>query len=141
MRQCRRHNVHSGAPSFASPVREPMRVSVEVQNDHLEKLTTASRPVIPIAELIWNALDADAKNVSVELERNPLNGIELIRIRDDGHGITPQVAGTAFGHLGGSWKRAAQRSHGEHRILHGKDGQGRYKAFAMGNGVSWMTTF
>ena len=118
-----------------------MRVSVEVQNDHLEKLASSHRPILPLAEIIWNALDADAKSVSVELVRNAMNGIELIRIRDDGHGISHEEAMTAFQRLGGSWKKQAQRSKVEHRILHGKDGEGRYKAFALGNTVRWMTRY
>ena len=117
-----------------------MKVSVEVQDDHLERLTTTSRPILAIAELIWNALDADAKLVSVEFQRNGINAIELIRVKDDGHGIAHTEAVKAFKSLGGSWKKTAQRSRGEHRILHGKDGQGRYKAFALGDNVVWLSS-
>jgi HSP90 family molecular chaperone len=118
-----------------------MRVSVEVQNDHLEKLAAAKRPILAIAELIWNALDADAKLVTVQLERNGLDGIDLIRVRDDGHGIAHDEALTVFKKLGGSWKRQEHRSKGDRRILHGKDGQGRYKAFALGDSVNWFTRY
>lgn len=118
-----------------------MLVSVEVQNDHLEKLATAKRPILAIAELVWNALDADAKSVTVDLQRNGLNGIDLIRVRDDGHGIAHNEALIVFKKLGGSWKRQEHRSKGERRILHGKDGQGRYKAFALGDSVNWVTRY
>ena len=39
-------------------------IKVEVANDHLEKLTRASGQTA-IMELIWNALDADAKNIKI----------------------------------------------------------------------------
>ena len=63
----------------------PQSFTVEVQPDHLEKLTRA-RPVPGLAELIWNALDADATKVEVEIERNELGMIAVV-VRDNGDGI------------------------------------------------------
>ena len=42
-----------------------------------------------------------------------------------------------FGNLGDSWKKRENRKFG--RALHGKDGQGRFKAFALGHRVLWRT--
>ena len=116
-------------------------VSVEVQNDFLERLAAAKDPIVGVAELIWNALDADAKRVDVTIERNEMGGIEVIQVRDDGHGIAHAEALDVFRKLGDSWKKREQRSKEERRILHGKDGQGRYKAFGVGDEVRWSTTF
>jgi DNA mismatch repair ATPase MutL len=41
---------------------------VEAQEDFVEKLTVAS-PAQALAELIWNAVDAEATKVSVEIDR------------------------------------------------------------------------
>ena len=43
------------------------------------------RPVSVIKELIENSLDADAKKITIELEEG---GKRLIRVRDDGDGMT-----------------------------------------------------
>jgi hypothetical protein len=51
---------------------------VKVDPDHLQKLARPSQQVAAVAELIWNALDADASNVFVEFQRNELDGIETI---------------------------------------------------------------
>lgn len=118
-----------------------MRVSVEVENDHLERLTSARKPVIAIAELIWNALDADACNVFVTVKRNDLTGKEIIRVEDDGEGIEHLEALRVFGKLGGSWKKEKRYSQRERRMLHGQKGEGRYKAFGIGNRVRWSTAF
>ncbi len=118
-----------------------MRVSVEVQSDHLEKLAAAKRPILAVAELIWNSLDADATEVVIEIDRNAMNGVEVVRVSDNGHGIDHGDALTVFKRLGGSWKRDAHRSKTKKRILHGKDGQGRYKAFALGDTVNWNTRY
>lgn len=122
------------------PLPSVTRLRCNVEPDHLEKIATAKRPVLAIAELIWNALDADATKVDVEVLRNKTDGIELIRVTDNGHGITPERAEAGFGHLGGSWKKTAKRTDGG-RILHGKDGQGRFKAFGLGGSVMWRTRY
>lgn len=112
-------------------------VTVKVQPDHLEKLARCSAPVA-VSELIWNALDADATRVEVCLHRGALGAIEEIRVEDDGHGIPHESAGDLFASLGGSWKRRG-RTQGIGRALHGKDGKGRFRAFALGETVEWQT--
>jgi hypothetical protein len=62
------------------------QLEVEVQGDHLERLARRE-PSSALAELIWNALDADATNVSVEFPRNGSGGVERVIVSDDGHGI------------------------------------------------------
>ena len=47
------------------------QIEVRVENDHIQRITTA-RPLAAISELIWNAYDADATEVSVELEKGQL---------------------------------------------------------------------
>lgn len=53
----------------------------------MERIATAKRPVLAITELIWNALDADATLVDIDVQRNHVGGIDVIRVRDNGHGI------------------------------------------------------
>jgi hypothetical protein len=109
---------------------------VDVKEDHLNSLI--GRPLKGIEELIWNALDADAKDIRVEISQNAVGGIQEVRIVDDGTGMTPEGAIEAFQHLGGSWKARTDRSPGN-RPLHGKAGQGRWRAFGIGNSVRWET--
>lgn len=115
-------------------------VKAEVQPDALERLANC-RPLIAIAELIWNGFDADAKKMSVTIERNNLDGISAIVVSDDGHGISRDEALEVFKNFGGSWKKEKQRSRTEGRMLHGQDGQGRYRAFGIGHRVIWESTY
>lgn len=117
----------------------PQSFTVQVQPDHLEKLTRA-RPVPALAELIWNALDADATKVEVEIERNEL-GMTAVIVRDNGDGIPHADAEPLFKGLGGSWKRHARGSKTKGRMLHGQEGKGRFKAFALGRVVDWQSTY
>ena len=113
-------------------------IHVVAKADFLQSLSTA-RPIAAIAELIWNGLDAGATHVQVVLDPNELDGLESIRVRDDGSGICRRNLDDLFGSLGDSWKSKLDRFQG--RSLHGKNGKGRFKAFALGEHVEWVTTF
>ncbi|CAB3762024.1 ATP-binding protein [Paraburkholderia humisilvae] len=112
---------------------------VEVQPDFLEKITRA-KPVPALSELIWNAFDADASKAEVSFEYNDLDTLDAIVVKDDGHGIPRADAPTFFRSLGGSWKKpGAQTASG--RFLHGQEGRGRFKAFALGRTAEWAVVY
>jgi len=113
-------------------------IKVEVKKDHLDKVSRA--PVLSaVSELVWNAFDADAELVQITIERNDF-GLQAIHIKDDGHGIVHKDSKKLFSSLGGSWKGRKGISP-KGRFLHGKEGQGRFKAFAIGRFVEWKTCF
>ncbi|MBR1588499.1 MAG: ATP-binding protein, partial [Kiritimatiellae bacterium] len=76
-------------------------IYVQARADHVASLASAS-PLSAIEELVWNALDADAREVRVDLVTNALGGIDAIRVADDGTGIDILRADETFGSLGGS---------------------------------------
>lgn len=122
-------------------LRGPMatKIPVNLSSDYLKSITVTSRPLLSLAEVIWNGLDADAQRVSVRFDRNQLDTVEAIRIRDDGTGINFDHAGALFGTLGDSWKKSKNRTTGG-RGLHGKNGKGRFRAFGLGSRITWSTT-
>ena len=113
--------------------------TVEVQADFLERQTKA-KPVQAVAELISNGLDADATRVDVQLEYGEL-GITKIVVRDNGLGIPFEQAPRLFTRLGGSWKRPGAHTKIKNRMLHGYEGRGRFKAFALGRVADWRVTY
>ncbi len=115
-------------------------IYVQARADHVASLASAT-PLSAIEELVWNALDADAREIKVDLIANPLGAIDAVRISDDGVGIDIIKVEDTFGGLGGSWKKEDGRTTiGLHRRLHGRHGRGRFKAFALGTHVEWRTT-
>ena len=84
----------------------------------------------------YNAYDADAENVYISVERDAIGGVSRIVITDDGVGVAYSDHLRAFGRLGDSQKKT-QRVSGKGRKLRGRHGQGRYRAFALGDSVKW----
>ena len=102
-------------------------------------MTAVKRPILAVTELVWNGLDADATVVKVILEKNSLGVISSIRVIDNGVGMDYDEAVEAFRKLGGSWKRGADRTRRDGRILHGRAGKGRFRAFSLGHRITWIT--
>lgn len=114
--------------------------SVEVKDDFIERQAKAP-PIQALSELIWNALDADATEVNIELEDDGLGGLAKIHVNDNGLGIPRSDAPDLFRNLGGSWKRRSMHTKSRKRMLHGQEGRGRFKAFALGATVDWKVVY
>src|SRR3546814_10113219 len=116
-------------------------VSIAIQDDFLARQTRAL-PIAALAELIWNSLDSEATRVDVEFERSDLGGgLSKIVVYDDGEGFPRSKAAKLFGNLGGSWKRQTRRTRTKSRMVHGQEGRGRYKAFALGRSIEWKVCY
>ena len=114
-------------------------IRVQAKADYIASLSHSS-PLAAIEELVWNALDADAHEVRIDLIQNALGAVEAIRISDDGAGVDVDRIDSTFGGLGGSWKKGRAMTIALKRRLHGRHGRGRFKAFALGGHVEWRTT-
>ncbi len=117
------------------------RLSVEVKDDFIERQSKAP-PVNAVSELIWNCLDGDATEVSVELVGSDLaNEPSKIIIEDNGLGFSHPDASKYFSLLGGSWKRQNSKTTIRQRNIHGSEGRGRYKALALGKNAVWKVCY
>lgn len=114
------------------------KVQVTAKRDFLETLTS-SKPFNALSELIWNGFDSGSTSVQVQIDLNAIRGIETIRVRDFGDGIDRNSIEVLFGNLGDSWKKVKNKYKG--RALHGKNGKGRFRAFALGTLIEWNTTY
>lgn len=114
---------------------------IQVQDDHVERVAQTRKPILALAELIWNALDADANRVDITLERGPLDDLEAIVVADDGHGMERNEAASLFSKLGGSWKRSRRYSKEQKRILHGQEGKGRLRSYSLGRVIDWAVVY
>ena len=113
-------------------------LALQPGQDHLEKVGRSKNLVLALSEFIWNAVDADATHVAVDLQRNALDTIERITVTDNGTGIDPTRAETVFESVGDSWKKRARRTPGN-RAIHGREGQGRLRFFALAEKATWTS--
>jgi hypothetical protein len=116
-------------------------LTLKAKQDFLQRVGTTRDPIKAVAEFVWNALDADASNVEVGLLRNELDGLQAIRVTDDGTGITRERAVHDFESAGESWKRKKRHTAQKSRALHGKEGLGRLRFYSLANKARWNTTY
>lgn len=115
------------------------RFFIEVKSDFLEEISKA-KGRHALEELIWNALDADATHIDVCYNDSELGGYASVVISDNGHGLKYEEVRDTLGNLGGSIKKRKLISE-QGRIYHGKYGKGRFKAFALGNHISFVSRY
>ncbi len=113
-------------------------IPVRLEEDHIRRIVQCS-PEEALTELTWNAVDAGATEVRIVIRRNPLGGIESVEVTDNGCGIAQDEVDAAFGSLGHSVK--PERLVNERgKAMHGKLGEGRFKAYKLGDRVEWLTS-
>lgn len=112
-------------------------ITMTIQPDQIEPLTR-KRPIEGLAELIWNALDADATRIDVSCENDLLpDSIKSITVKDNGLGMPSDAAEEAFSNFGGSHKKESKKTP-KGRPYHGQHGTGRYKSLSIGNHVEFL---
>lgn len=116
------------------------KFSVQLHADQFDRLARPTQPVAAVAELIWNGLDAEADKVEVRLERTDSDAVAAVVVQDWGHGMNAQEIDRDFIQVGGSWKKLHPMSKNGLRPMHGRQGEGRFRAFAVGHSVVWETT-
>ena len=114
-------------------------IDLGVEKDHIESLTRANG-ITAISELIWNSLDADSTEIKIQYTNDSFGGFESLKVIDNGLGIDYNKAQEVFGRLGGSEKKI-QNTSPSGRHYHGKEGKGRYKALALGDLVTFTSTY
>lgn len=113
-------------------------ITVLPQKDFLEKISKTN-PYNALAEIIWNGFDANSDKVEVFIKNNSLGGIGSLEVHDSGYGIDYSRLNEFFGQLGGSWKKTEKKL--RNSLLHGENGQGRFKVYALGEQVEWETVY
>ena len=121
-------------------------IQIEITDSAIQKFSKG-KVEDALLQVIWNAIDAEASEVRINLitdtsgidsKKIPLNTIEKIEIIDNGYGIDSSKLKEYFSQFEKSWKDNKKRSDG--REYQGKNGTGRFKYFALGKTIQWITT-
>lgn len=116
------------------------QLAVLLGNDQLDRLAKASA-LQAIEELVWNGYDADATSIRISVEMDVVGlGVAGLRIADNGSGIPFGKLNQAFETIGDSMKQAMRTTPGG-RIPRGRQGKGRFKAFALARNVQWISRY
>ncbi len=110
---------------------------LKLTDDHVFSVSNIN-PIEGLIELIWNALDADARNITITLTKELQN--VKITVADDGDGFSHSDALFRFVHLGKSEKKGQEFTNGG-RSMHGSQGSGRIKAFSVARVIEWRVAY
>src|SRR4051794_8787147 len=88
------------APCHTRPVHS---IKIQAAADHLQRMI-GKQPMVGLAELIWNSLDAEASHVAVSIDLTDAGAVDRVRVQDDGHGFVAEEVDGLFASVGGSWK-------------------------------------
>jgi DNA mismatch repair ATPase MutL len=73
---------------------------LQASDDLVARLAHEADPVRAVVELVWNAIDGEARTVTAQLERDAMDAVSAVRIEDDGHGISSDEVEAIFGRIG-----------------------------------------
>lgn len=112
---------------------------VQAGRDTILGLADRAAAVDILAELVWNAIDAEAMAVDVAVAIDAMGAPEEIVVRDDGHGMPHDRLHELFLTHGESWKRKSRFSPNIKRPLHGQLGRGRFLTYGIAERVEWRS--
>lgn len=67
---------------------DPFKVSLmndlvlQAGDDHVARMAHEGDPVRAVVELVWNAVDAEATKITVDLRRSALDAIDAVEVSD-----------------------------------------------------------
>jgi hypothetical protein len=97
-------------------------------------------PEVAVAELVWNAIDADATEVRITTNRTIIDAPpDRLHVADNGTGIPAEKVRELLDTHRESWKRDARLSPERRRPMHGRNGRGRFRVYAIANEATWRS--
>ncbi|MGL4355505.1 MAG: ATP-binding protein [Aeromonas popoffii] len=103
--------------------------------DHsIKSQLTGLKPEQALCEYIWNGFDANATNISVKTEINPMQGVSSIIISDNGDGIDIDDLENTLDLFLDSKKKSVSKP-----TTRGKKGRGRFSFIKFCEQAAWNT--
>ena len=118
-----------------------MKRDVKITSSGIKKVLKSYKCYHGVAEYIWNGFDAQARTVEINYELNKLGSVDLLSIKDDGHGINLDNLEEKFDKFYDSEKTIQIQSPKHSSILHGKNGVGRLTFFTFAGDAEWHTSY
>lgn len=106
--------------------------TAQISDEGIKKHFRSYEPWQALFELVWNGLDAKAKNIDVGLRENALESVEYVTVLDDGVGIDIGNINDNFGQFNDSQKKEDVAQHGSH-------GRGRLAFHRLASEAAWWT--
>lgn len=114
-----------------------MRKSVGLASGSIRAAGLPKEPIQVLVEYIWNGFEAGATEVSIEFQRNEMETIDTIIIKDNGKGIDYQKLDDTFS----VFLESVKATTSEHLKPKKNQGKGRYAFLVIAHNALWQSTY
>lgn len=113
--------------------------NVQITSEGIKNSLHNYKPLEALAEYVWNGFDAQANRVDIEIGINEIDGVNYIRVIDNGSGIDRSLLPQKFRPFFQSEKTYDPKE--RHSATHGKNGVGRLTFYTFANIAKWETVY
>lgn len=114
-----------------------MEKELKVVNESLNNSGIRKDYKDAICEYVWNGFDAEASIVKIDYKVNELDGVESIKIKDNGYGINYENLDNTFSAFLSSEKKGNKTLN----PVHGSKGKGRFSFLGFAHNCKWNTVY
>lgn len=114
-----------------------MERKVILQNESIDTAGYKKDYKASIIEFIWNGIEANATHIDVDINCNDIEGVESVKITDNGYGIEYENLEKTFG----TFLYSLKNEYAD--CIRGKSnkGKGRYSFLAISSQATWHTRY
>ena len=112
---------------------------VQITSAGIKNSLKRYEPLQALGEYVWNGFDANATEVHITINLNPMSGTSSIYVADNGDGIIRENLSLKFKPFFQSEKIYTPGI--KHSATHGKNGIGRLTFFTFANFATWQTVY
>lgn len=106
--------------------------TTQIPDEGIKKHFKSYEPCDALIELIWNGIDANAKNITITINENEFGSVDSAYVLDNGDGIDFINIDENFGKFNDSAKKEDFSQHGSH-------GRGRLAFHCICHDATWYT--
>lgn len=115
--------------------------NIQISTSGVKKSLYRYTPIKSLVEYIWNGFDAKATKIEIICNKNVMDSVHCIEVKDNGYGISKEKLHEKFKPFYESQKEINPDEVRDKSAIHGKNGIGRLTFFKFAEKAIWTTVY
>lgn len=115
--------------------------NIQISTSGVKKSLYKYTPIKSLVEYAWNGFDAKATLIEIRCNKNSMDSVECIEVKDNGYGISKEKLHEKFKPFYESQKEINPDEERDKSAIHGKNGIGRLTFFKFAEKAIWTTVY